>query len=195
VKSPIPGPGAVLCLARLTSNKLRSLGITPQHLRRLFHLIPLRERYALRLYHLRGASQRELAGLLGVSPRTVRRLLERARGRLRDPLNLAFMARWNRLEPAARRLVDLHRLKGLPLRDIARMGLLAVPPRRGPSAGTPAAGESAPDPRRAARPAGLRELQAYWRRLERRGRRWAGRRQAGGSDAAEGDGDASSSTG
>ncbi len=165
MKSPIPSAGVVLRFACLPANKLRPLGVTPQHLRRLFHLIPLRERYALRLTEVRGASQRELAGLLGVSPRTVRRLLDRARGRLRDPLNLALIARWHRLDPAEQRLVDLHRFKGVPLRDVARLGLVCLPAGGGTAA-----------------PACLREVKALWRRVERKGQRWARGRQDGPSD-------------
>ena len=59
--------GDVLSVAGLTSGEHRRLGIKKRDLRRLLHLIPLRERYLLRLVHVRGASQRELAGLLGVS--------------------------------------------------------------------------------------------------------------------------------
>ncbi|MFO8013427.1 MAG: sigma factor-like helix-turn-helix DNA-binding protein [Phycisphaerae bacterium] len=179
MKSPIPNAGIVLSLARLKNSKLREMGLTPQHLRRLFHLIPLRERHALSLVHLRGARYRELAGILGISPRSVRRLLDRARARLRDPVNLAFIARWRRLEPAERRLVDLHRFKGMPLREIARMGLVALPAEDDPG---PA--PAASDRRGAA--LRLRDLKAFWRRIERRGQRWARRHQRADDDGDDG---------
>jgi hypothetical protein len=187
MKSPIPHSGVVLSLARLKNSKLRALGVTPQHLRRLFHLIPLRERHALSLYHFRGVRHRELAGLMGISPRSVGRLLDRARARLRDPVNLAFIGRWRRLDPAEQRLVDLHRFKGIPLREIARMGLVTLPPED-----SPAPAPAAPHRRAAALP--LRDLKAFWRRLERRGQRWAERRQraADGGDAEASGGEASS---
>jgi hypothetical protein len=188
MKSPIPDSGVVLSLACLEHSKLQAMGVTPQHLRRLFHLIPLRERHALNLYHFRGVRQRELAALMGISPRSVGRLLDRARARLRDPVNLAFIGRWRRLDPAERRLVNLHRFKGIPLREIARLGLVTLPPE------DEAAPAPAPSDRRAAA-LPLRDLQAFWRRLERRGQRWAERRQRtdAGGDAEASGGDASSS--
>jgi len=148
-----------LTLAGLTSSELRRLGITARHLHRLFHLIPLRERCLLRLVHLRGASQRELAGLVGISPRSVRRTLARARARLRDPVNLALVARWRRLDASERRLVYLYRLQGIPLRRLARLGLIPGP------------ASDRPDP-----PASLQALRSLWRRLERTAVRAARRR-------------------
>lgn len=165
--------GDVLSVVGLTSGERHRLGIKKRDLRRLLHMIPLRERYLLRLVHVRGASQRELAGLLGVSPRTVRRTLKRARARLRDPLNLALVARWNRLDAAERHLVHLYRLQGIPLRRIARLGLIPAPPPSG----------------RPGQAATLQDLRTLWRRIERNGRRPAGclrryRRDAGGPGGA-----------
>lgn len=175
---PKPPSGDLLSLAGLTTSELQHLGIRKPLLRRIFHLIPLRERYLLRLVHVRGASQRELAGLLGVSPRTVRRTLKRARTRLRNPLNLALVARWNRLDPSERRLVHLHRLQGIPLRRIARLGLIPAPPAHG----------------RPAQAATFRELRSLWRRLERRAERATPCRQRYRRDS-DGRGGSSSSSG
>jgi len=135
---PLKTPsGDAACLLGLPENKLRDLGLRSRDLRRLLHLLPPRERYLLQLFYLRGASQRELAGLLGVAPRTVRRTLARARQRILDPLNLAIVAAWPRLDPHEQRLACLHRLMGLPLARIARMGLMPASARGGP-AGQPA---------------------------------------------------------
>jgi len=171
--------GDLLSLAGLTGGELQRLGIRKPLLRRIFHLIPLRERYLLRLVHVRGASQRELAGLLGVSPRTVRRTLKRARTRLRNPLNLALVARWNRLDPSERRLVHLHRLQGIPLRRIARLGLIPAPPPHG----------------RPGRAATFRELRTLWRRLERLAARASPCRRRYRRDSSAGRGGSSSSSG
>jgi len=181
MKSPANDALIVLSLAGLAISELRRFGLTPQHLRRLFYLTPLRERNALRLFYDRGATYGELAGLLGVSPRTVGRLLERARHRLRDPLNLILVAGWARLDPAERRIVDLHRCKGHSLNQVARMGLVCL-----------SEGHNLSE-----RPARLGELKAAWRRIERKGRRWLKRRQRdepGGGDADGPEGAASSSS-
>jgi len=171
-----PANEAILSLAGLTDSEPRRLGVRKHHLRRLFSMIPLRERSLLRLVHLRGASQRELAGLLGVSPRSVRRTLARARARLRDPVNLALVARWRRLDAAERRLVHLYRLQGIPLRRLARLGLVPAPASGAtgclsasadrPSEHTGGRAASA-TPAPTSPPASLQTLRSLWRRLER----------------------------
>ncbi|MBL7140527.1 MAG: sigma-70 family RNA polymerase sigma factor [Planctomycetes bacterium] len=150
-----------MCLLGLSESKLRCLGLLPRDLRRLLRLLPPRERYLLRLFYVRGASQRELAGLLGVDPRTVRRTLARARERALDPLNLAIVAAWRTLDADERRLACLHRLMGLPLGRIARMGLVPASARGGPPG----------------KAADVADLRALFRRIRRKARR-AERRRA-----------------
>jgi len=153
-------PGESACLLGLPDSKLRALGLRPRDLRRLLRLLPPRERYLLRLFYLRGASQRELAGLMGVDPRTVRRTLARARRRVLDPLNLGIVAAWHTLDPHERRLACLHRLMGLPLARIARLGLVPASARGGPPG----------------QPASLADLRALLRRIRRKAHRAERRR-------------------
>ena len=94
-----------------------------QALEGVVRTLPLRERSLLRLLYLRGASQRELAGALGISRAALRRLLRRAVERATDPMQLALVRSWRRLAPQERRLAYLHRVLGLSLREIARRGL------------------------------------------------------------------------
>ncbi len=150
-----------LTLAGLSDAELQRLRCRRRDLRRLLRLLPCRHRYLLRLVHVRGASQRELAGLLGVSPRTVRRTLRRARDRLRDPLNLTLVACWNRLTEAEQRLLRLHRLQGVPLRRLAWLGLIPAPPEREPPGAA----------------ATLTDLRSLHRRLERKAHRLRRRRE------------------
>jgi len=151
----------ILGLLGLTSGELARLGGRPRDLRRLFRLLSPRDRSLLRLVRGAGVSRRDLAGLLGVCPRTVRRRLQRTRARLLDPLNLALAARWKRLDPAAQRLLHLHRLHGMSLTRLARLGLVPAPAGRRRPGGVATVGD----------------LRALMRRLERRARRAAHRRQ------------------
>jgi len=92
-------------------------------IRRAFRALPLRERCVLRLVYDLGASQRQLAGAMGVSHRDVRRMVHRARARATDPVQAALVAAWRRLTPQQRRLAYLHRFLNLSLRQIARHGM------------------------------------------------------------------------
>jgi hypothetical protein len=173
-----------VCLLGLTTSEIASLGLRERDLRRLFRLMPPKERAMLRLYHRRGATQEEIAELLGTTDRSVRRALKTARQRLCDPVNLGLAAGWPRLDPRERQFVTLYRFKGLPLRKIVRLGLVAAPPRKGRPGST----------------ATLSDLRAMDRRLVRKARRARRRRdrrrgQPDGPDAAGAGGAASSSTG
>ena len=169
----------ILALLGLANSKLWRIGYNLRDLRRLFHLMLPRERNLLKLVHLRGVSQRELAGLLGVCPRTVRRALRKARSRLLDPVNLALIARWKRLEPAEQRLFHLHHLHGVSLPRLARLGLVPAPAGKGRPGGT----------------ATLSDLRTLDRRLTRRARRANRHRQGRQSEGSVGAAGAAASTG
>lgn len=94
-------------------------------------LLPLRDRSLLMLAYGRGAKVSEIAGLLGLPKKQVRRLVRSARRRASDRGLVALASVWRRLEPHERRLVYLHRVLGMPLRAIARMRLVDVPSERG----------------------------------------------------------------
>lgn len=108
-------------------------------LERLLEGLTLRERSVLRLFHLRGASQRELAGALGMSRAGIRRLLRRAERRAASGNQAALFREWGHLTDEEQRLAYLHRVLGLSLREIARRGLVVMECRgdvRPPSAST-----------------------------------------------------------
>ncbi|MBE3070288.1 MAG: hypothetical protein IMZ66_08635 [Planctomycetes bacterium] len=123
----------MVCIAekRLWRGKPLAEGLTGRDLRRAIRLLPLRQRSILRILYLRGASQGELAGALGISRQALRRMLRQALRRATDPTNLALVACWRRLTPYERRLAYLNRFLGLALPKIARLSLVAMPADRG----------------------------------------------------------------
>jgi DNA-directed RNA polymerase specialized sigma24 family protein len=72
-----------------------------------------------------------------MSRRGIRQTVHRALVRITDPLLLEIAACWNRLSPEQQRLVYLHRVLGIPLRQVARDGLLRHKQRDGRSAEFP----------------------------------------------------------
>jgi predicted DNA-binding protein (UPF0251 family) len=98
---------------------------------RTFQALPLRDRSILRLVYERGATQRELAGAMGVTRDKVRGILRKALKRATDPVLADLIAAWATLPPEERRLVYLHRILGVTIRDIARFGLAKDPADRG----------------------------------------------------------------
>ena len=86
--------------------------------------LPLRDRCLLRLFLNRGASQAELAGILGMSRQRVAKMLQRLISTAADPRRLALVSAWHRLSPQEQRLAYLHVILEVPLPRIARMGLL-----------------------------------------------------------------------
>jgi len=113
-----------LNLLGLADTKMPGPHLIPRDIRRAWHLLPQRDRLVLALLHRRGASLRELAGLLGVSRATVSRMARRAVRRATDPENLAILASWRLLKPEEQRLAYLHRFLGMSLRRIAQLGLV-----------------------------------------------------------------------
>lgn len=148
-------------LLGLLDGKTRRHHLIRRDLRRAWRLLPQRDRSLLTLLRQRGASLREVAGLLGVSRITVRRMAGRAVRRATDPENLAILASWQRLKPEEQRLVYLHRFLGMSLRRIARPGLVATSPS---GSGSGAA-------------AGAKSPRAVWRKIRRKVRRWARTKQ------------------
>ncbi len=145
-------------LLGLLDGKTRRHRLIRRDLGRAWRLLPQRDRSLLTLLRRRGASLREVAGLLGVSSITVRRMAGRAVRRATDPENLAILASWQRLRPEERRLVYLHRFLGMSLRRIARLGLVAT--------SASGSGPGAPGSPR-----------AMWRKIRRKVRRWARTKQ------------------
>jgi DNA-binding CsgD family transcriptional regulator len=131
-----------------------------------FQALPVRERSLLRLVHLRGATQRELAGALGISRTALRVMLRRAERKARDPTQAALVRTWRRLTAWEQRLAYLQMVLGLSLREIARRRLAV-----GPAGGRGMSGESETTLRRRAR-----EIQRKIRRAE--ARRAGGDREA-----------------
>lgn len=80
----------------------------------------------MRLVHLRGASQREIAGALGITRTALRVMLRRAERKARDPTQAALVRTWSRLTARERRLAYLHLVLGLSLGEIARRRLAAA---------------------------------------------------------------------
>ena len=91
---------------------------------RSFQMLPLRERSLLKLVYQRGATHAELAGALGMSRGSLRRTLSQAVERATNPLHLEILACWTQLTPREQRLVYLHRVLGISLREIIREGLV-----------------------------------------------------------------------
>ena len=85
--------------------------------------LPRRDRCILRIVEERGVPVSELAGALGMSRGALQRRVRRARKLARDPDLLVVLQAWRHLDAADRRLVYLHRVLGLSLREIARRGL------------------------------------------------------------------------
>ncbi|HUU91245.1 MAG TPA: sigma factor-like helix-turn-helix DNA-binding protein [Phycisphaerae bacterium] len=161
----------------LANSKTRGREIRPRYLRKAWWLLPQRERVVLALLHRRGASLRELAGLLGVSRATVRRMARRAVRRATDPQNLAILASWRVLKPEEQRLAYLHRFLGMSLRRIAQLGLVGASPSTGGGA-TP------------------KTLRAMLRRIRRKARRWGeAKRLQEGADVSPPPPDSDSSAG
>lgn len=133
--------GNFLHLRGLADSKTNRPGLVPRNLRRAWRLLPLRDRSLLTLLYVRGASQRELAGFLGINRAALRKMQRRATRKATDPLNLAILAAWRRLTPQERRLVYLHRFLGISLQCIVRLRLVPAVPRTGQPA--PAAGMKA----------------------------------------------------
>lgn len=109
------------CLAQEEQDVQRPVG---RAVWRAFRMLPLRERSLLKLVYERGATHAELAGALGMSKGSLRRTLSHAIERATDPLHIQIVACWNQLLPREQRLVYLHRVLGIPLRQIARDGLV-----------------------------------------------------------------------
>lgn len=91
---------------------------------RALNTLPLRDRCLLRLFLNKGASHRELAGILGMSRQRVAKILQRLIATAADPERLALVSAWHRLSPEDQRLAYLHVILEVPLPRIARMGLL-----------------------------------------------------------------------
>ncbi len=91
---------------------------------RAFRALPLRERSLLKLIYQRGATATELAGVLGIKPRNVRRAVANAVQRASDPFHRDMVVCWDRLAPREQRLLYLHRVLALSLRQIVREGLM-----------------------------------------------------------------------
>ena len=109
---------------RLMLAKCLSGATQDQVLLRSIRTLPLRDRCLLRLFLDRGASHGELAGVLGISRKRVARTLERLLSVASDPGRIALISVWSRLSPEEQRLAYLHLILEMPLREIARTGLL-----------------------------------------------------------------------
>jgi len=90
-----------------------------------FLRLPVQERSLLALVYRRGATQREIAGALGISRTALRVMLRRAERKARDPTQAALVRTWCRLTARERRLAYLHLVLGLSLGEIARRRLAA----------------------------------------------------------------------
>ena len=86
-------------------------------------VLSTQERSLLRLLYHRGASQREVAGALGISRAALRRRVRRARDKAADPVLVGLALVWRRLSPAERRLAYLHHVLDVSLAEITRRGL------------------------------------------------------------------------
>lgn len=114
----------------------------------------------MRLLYHRGASQREVAGALGISRAALRRRVRRAKDKAADPVLVGLALVWRRLSPAERRLAYLHHVLDVSLAEIARRGL-----------GDPAAiGNGSAKP-------GKMRLRSRLRRIERKAKLAAGERR------------------
>ena len=88
-----------------------------------FLRLPVQERSLLALVYRRGATQREIAGALGISRTALRVMLRRAERKARDPTQAALVRTWRRLTARERRLAYLHLVLGLSLGEISRRRL------------------------------------------------------------------------
>jgi hypothetical protein len=109
---------------RLRIAKCLSGAIQNQAILRSIGALPLRDRCLLRLFLDRGASHGELAGVLGMSRKKVARTLDRLLSVASDPGRIALISAWSRLSPEEQRLAYLHLILEMPLREIARTGLM-----------------------------------------------------------------------
>lgn len=146
----------VLSLLGLSRNKPPLPSITRREIRKAWRMLPPKDRALLALLYGRGASVRELAGLLGLAPVTVRRMARRAVRRATDPQHLAILAAWQRLRPEERQLACLHCFLGVSVERIAALGLVRVGSATGRTAG----------------PAHVKALRTMLRRIRRKARRW-----------------------
>jgi len=99
-------------------------------------VLSVQDRSLLRLLYRRGATQRELAGAMGISRAALRRRIRRVRHKVADPVLVGLALTWHRLGPAERRLAYLHHVADLSVAEIARRGLAdgsAGPNGQGPS--------------------------------------------------------------
>ena len=108
----------------LTGESLHSPG-NANILDRLILALPLKDRCLLRLLYRRGALWWEVAGAMGISISTLRRRIRQTLRRTEEPAYLAMLQSWERLGVGERRLLYLHRVLGLSLREIVRQGLAA----------------------------------------------------------------------
>jgi len=143
-------------------------GGAPDTVDRLTEALPRRDRCILRLLG-RGVPISELAGALGMTRASLQRRIRRVRKLADDPAVTSVLRAWRHLDPADRRLVYLHRVLRLSLREIARRGLAA------------GLGQGAGPPGRT-----LSALRRRMRRIERRARRLGSRRGESGDPLAAG---------
>ncbi len=142
-------------------------GGDPDAVDRLTEALPRRDRCILRLLG-RGVPVSELAGALGMTRASLQRRIRRVRKLADDPAVTSVLRAWRHLDPADRRLVYLHRVLRLSLREIARRGLAA------------GLGQGGGPPGRT-----LSALRRRMRRIERRARRLGSRRGAAGAGDTE----------
>ncbi len=88
----------------------------------LAEALPRRDRCILRVLD-RGVPVSELAGALGMTRAALQRRIRRTRRLASDPAVLGMLRAWRRLDGADRRLVYLHYMLRMSLREIARQGL------------------------------------------------------------------------
>lgn len=105
--------------------KLSQVRVSDTTLLRSIGTLPLRDRSLLQLFLNKGASQGELAGVLGVSRQRVAKILRQLLTAASDPGRLALVNAWHRLSPQQQRLAYLHLILGMPLREISRLGLIS----------------------------------------------------------------------
>jgi len=105
--------------------KLSQVRVSDTALLRAIGTLPRRDRSLLQLFLNKGASQGELAGVLGVSRQRVGKILRQLLTEASDPGRLALVNAWHRLSPQQQRLAYLHLILGMPLREISRLGLIS----------------------------------------------------------------------
>jgi len=114
-------------LSDLSDSKSRLHPQTNNLQERGLNLLTLKDRSLLKLLYYRGATQGELAGALGISRCTLRRMLRTARARATNPQNLAILLCWRRLTDEERHLVRLNCFMGVSLRRVAHDRLITMP--------------------------------------------------------------------